>query len=233
MANDLKLEDLISTQRLSYYKDINEHFDNLIFISKLTPKIATIEICIRNIFDMHYPKDWIIQSQDSEIQKQVKIIQHRYKNNNNINHEQYLSNLTFGSIVYLIKSKGLKYHLFFNNVNIINFKDYSNSNKKYYKTEKRPKNKFTDQDVFIIILNLLVEIRNRSYHWENMLKTKIDINNSNKILPRISTNIRNTTIGIMPEKIITFLDDVLDMINPNIKQFLNIQKNKRRRFKKK
>lgn len=202
-------------------KDINEHFENLIFISKITPKIATIEICVRNIFDIHQPKDWIINSQDNEILKQVQIIQHRY-GNDSINHEQYLSNLTLGQVVYLVKQSGLNYSVFFDDINRVDFKKYCSLNINYYKNIKGEKIKLSNQQKMKIVLSLLVDIRNRSYHWENMLKTKINDNNSNKVFPRISTNIKNTTIGIMPDKINVFLDDVLDMINVGIKQFLNI-----------
>ncbi|MBZ7990549.1 MULTISPECIES: hypothetical protein [unclassified Campylobacter] len=221
MANNLSLKDLISTKRLYCYKNINEHFDNLIFISKITPKIATIEICVRNIFDIYQPKDWIINSQDNEILKQVQIIQHRY-GNDSINHEQYLSNLTLGQVVYLVKQSGLNHSVFFDNIDNIDFKKYCSLNINYYKNIKGEKIKLSNQQKMKIILSLLVDIRNRSYHWENMLKTKINNNNPDKVFPRISTNIKNTTIGIMPDKINVFLDDVLDMINVDIKQFLNI-----------
>lgn len=216
MINNLNLNQLISEKRLSSYKNIDEHFDNLIFISKITPKIATIEICIRNIFDMQQPKDWIIKSQDNEIQKQVQIIQHRY-GYSNINHEQYLSNLTLGNIVYLIKNSNLNYSIFFNNVDNVDFTKYCNFNRNYYKNNKKGKTNFSNQQKMKIILNLLVNIRNRSYHWENILKTKIV---KEKTIPRISDYFMKVVVGIMPNRIDAFLDDILDMINKDIKQKL-------------
>ncbi|WRD44508.1 hypothetical protein E5K45_07515 [Helicobacter pylori] len=67
-----------------------------------------------------------------------------------------------------------------------------------------------------IALNLLWTIRNRAYHWENLLKTKP--NNR----PRIATPFNGKTenipmdrilvIGIEPNKITLFLDDLIKSI---------------------
>ncbi|MCV3474007.1 hypothetical protein L8X33_06415 [Campylobacter sp. CNRCH_2014_2849] len=56
------LEFIFSKQRLEYYKDINEHFENLKLISKIIPKIAILEIYIRNALDYELSfkcKEWI------------------------------------------------------------------------------------------------------------------------------------------------------------------------------
>ena len=43
---------LLSAQRLSSYENIDEHFDNLVLIGKITPKLTLIEIALRNLMDM-------------------------------------------------------------------------------------------------------------------------------------------------------------------------------------
>ncbi len=67
-----------------------------------------------------------------------------------------------------------------------------------------------------IMLNLLWTIRNRAYHWENLLKTKP--NNR----PRITTSftgLKNNdrakmpmNISVEPSKIVLFLDDLIKSI---------------------
>ncbi|EOX8312435.1 hypothetical protein ACPWW0_000757 [Campylobacter jejuni] len=47
----LDLDFIFSKQRLEHYKDINEHFENLKLISKIMPKIAILEIYLRNVLD--------------------------------------------------------------------------------------------------------------------------------------------------------------------------------------
>nr|WP_240651904.1 hypothetical protein [Helicobacter pylori] len=66
-----------------------------------------------------------------------------------------------------------------------------------------------------IALNLLWTIRNRAYHWENLLKLRA--NNR----PRITTHFirelekptsKSFNFGIMPNKIVSFLDDLIKSI---------------------
>lgn len=58
----LDLDFIFSKQRLEHYKDINEHFENLKLISKIIPKIAILEIYLRNALDYELSsncKEWI------------------------------------------------------------------------------------------------------------------------------------------------------------------------------
>lgn len=67
------LEILLSKERLKSYQSIEEHFENLSFIAKLTPKLATLEIILRNSLDNELNKlnpKWIENSQDEKIQKE-------------------------------------------------------------------------------------------------------------------------------------------------------------------
>ncbi|MCP3738031.1 hypothetical protein JT210_07825 [Helicobacter pylori] len=56
-----------------------------------------------------------------------------------------------------------------------------------------------------ITLNLLRNIRNRTYHWENLLKNKHDT-------PNITNEIDGVIVGIMPNKITLFLNDLIKSV---------------------
>ncbi len=68
------------------------------------------------------------------------------------------------------------------------------------------KNDFSDIDKADILLSLLLTIRNRCYHWENILKIR-SVNN--QIYPRITHRLNDTNIGIMPKELKKFLSTVL------------------------
>ncbi|GAA8396171.1 hypothetical protein HpDR44_04590 [Helicobacter pylori] len=67
-----------------------------------------------------------------------------------------------------------------------------------------------------IALNLLWTIRNRAYHWENLLK--IQPNNRPRITTSFSGKTKNIpmdrilVIGIEPNKITLFLDDLIKSV---------------------
>ncbi|MGL2532403.1 hypothetical protein ACOWOS_07620 [Helicobacter pylori] len=63
-----------------------------------------------------------------------------------------------------------------------------------------------------IALNLLWTIRNRAYHWENLLKLRA--NNRPRITTRFIRELEKPTsksfnFGIMPNKIVSSLDDLI------------------------
>ncbi|RVZ41593.1 hypothetical protein EC551_03485 [Helicobacter pylori] len=64
-------------------------------------------------------------------------------------------------------------------------------------------------------LNLLWTIRNREYHWENLLKLRA--NNRPRTTTRFIRELEKPTsksfsFGIMPNKIVSFLDDLIKSI---------------------
>lgn len=90
------------------------------------------------------------------------------------------------------------------------------------------KTQFSNVAKVEITLNLIRVIRNRCFHWENLLKTRIL---KDKEYPRIATiypknevREKQTIVGIMPEMILVFLDDLLNTINnPTTKRFQDIK----------
>lgn len=211
MNNFVKsIENLISAKRLeSYNNSVEEHSKNLELISKLTPDIAMIEISIRNIVDFYitqkYDADWIVNSNDEKIVSERGNISNKLKQGTTLTHEQYLSNFSLGKIIRLVKDNFLEQKIF-GDLSKFDFKDFAASNRNFYFYNGN-KNNFTNYEKSEIILSLLLTIRNRSYHWENLLKTRHGKNNVNKF-PRITHRLHETNIGIMPDKIEIFLKSV-------------------------
>ncbi|EAL2314890.1 hypothetical protein B7A61_09295, partial [Campylobacter coli] len=111
MNNLTNFNDLFSQMRLSSYNDdIVKYYDNLKLVGKITPKIATLEIILRNKLDnklSEQDNDWIKNSNDENIKKakdeNIKKakdeIEYREKNKT-LSHHQYLSRMSLGTIIY-------------------------------------------------------------------------------------------------------------------------------------
>ena len=209
-----KFEVYLSKQRLeSYDNDRVKHKENLRFIGSITSKIAILEISIRNLIDNLLSKEnseWLREYDDEKIQGEIKELQR----NGELSHHQLLSRLTLGKIIYILRDKQLESKIF--DLEHINFKDYDNSNRKYF-TLKGKKVVFSNVKKANIFLNLLWSIRNRCCHWENLLKTRKVVKNEVEIIyPRITTRLNGTDIGIHPNKIKLFLDDFLSAIDKDL-----------------
>lgn len=92
----------------------------------------------------------------------------------------------------------------------LNFKKYFNKNKNSFKTKH---NRLLRYHKVRAILNLLRLIRNRAFHFENMLKM-------NEKGPRLSVKISNKNesmiISIHPHKICDFLNDLLESFHKDL-----------------
>ncbi|HEH4871438.1 TPA: hypothetical protein SG634_001187 [Campylobacter coli] len=205
MENLTNFANLLSEKRLaSYNNDIIKHYDNLKLIGKITPKIATLEIIIRNKLDSKLSEldnEWIKNSNDEMIKKAKEKIEEREKNN--LSHHQYLSRMSLGTIIYLIKENRMQDSIM--NLNNINFRNYNQYNRNFFLKNGKKRN-FRNIYKVDIVLSLLQNLRNRSYHWENILKTT---EKNGKHYPRLTTKIENAYIGINPQKIELFLDDLI------------------------
>ncbi|EAH5387647.1 hypothetical protein D8959_08950 [Campylobacter jejuni] len=111
MNNLTNFNDLFSQIRLSSYNDdIVKYYDNLKLVGKITLKIATLEIILRNKLDSKLSEqdnDWIKNSNDENIKKAKDEIEYREKNKT-LSHHQYLSRMSLGTIIYLIKKINYK-----------------------------------------------------------------------------------------------------------------------------
>lgn len=133
MNNLTNFNDLFSQMRLSSYNDdIVKHYDNLKFVGKITPKIATLEIILRNKLDNKLSEkdsNWIKNSNDENIKKAKDEIEYREKNRN-LSHHQYLSRISLGAIIYLIKENRMQDSIM--NLKNINFRNYNQYNRNFF-----------------------------------------------------------------------------------------------------
>ncbi len=208
--NDITL--ILSKDRLAAYDSLEQYKENLKFISFITPKISNLEIYLRNALDYCLTQmkgsEWVFS--ESALTPLIKELKEKKKE---ITHSLILSKMSLGAVIRLIfcyKLEGVILDL-----RAYRFRAYYHENKDtlLIKSKKRLLYNYIKAHT---ALNLLWTIRNRAYHWENLLK--IQPNNR----PRITTSFSGKTenipidrilvIGIEPNKITLFLDDLIKSI---------------------
>lgn len=208
--NDITL--ILSKDRLDTYNSLEQYKENLKLISFITLKISNLEIYLRNALDYCLTQikgsDWVFN--ESALTDLIKELKEKKKE---ITHSLILSKMSLGAVVRLIflyKLEGIILDL-----KRINFKSYypNNKNALFINNKKNP---LSGASKVHIALNLLWTIRNRVYHWENLLKIQ-----PNK-RPQITTPFNGKTenipmdrilvIGIEPNRITLFLDDLIKSV---------------------
>ncbi|GAA8703452.1 hypothetical protein oki326_10110 [Helicobacter pylori] len=208
--NDITL--ILSKERLIAYNSLEQYKENLKFISFITPKISNLEIYLRNALDHCLTQikgsDWVFN--ESALTPLIKELKEKKKE---ITHSLILSKMSLGAVVRLIFCYKLEGVVL--NLRAYRFRAYYHENKDtlLIKGKKRLLYNYIKAH---IALNLLWTIRNRAYHWENLLKIQ-----PNK-RPRITTSFSGKTknipmdrilvIGIEPNKITLFLDDLIKSV---------------------
>ena len=188
-------KELFSENRLKEYKNEQEHFNNFFFSQSLTAKLGIIEIVTRNrVYEI--------------LNKKNKL--HFLKNSDETKIEDYdifVSKQTLGFWTKIIRNANIQNDIL--NLNNFDFRKYAEANsrcrlRKYEKVS--------------VCYDLLKTIRNRAFHFENLYKTR-NIKKNELIIkaPRIITKIGNEIIGIMPNQIENFLDDILDCFDKELK----------------
>ncbi|GAA7843730.1 hypothetical protein HpMS32_07570 [Helicobacter pylori] len=208
--NDITL--ILSKDRLAAYDSLEQYKENLKFISFITPKISNLEIYLRNALDYCLTQmkgsEWVFS--ESALTPLIKELKEKKKE---ITHSLILSKMSLGAVVRLIfcyKLEGVILDL-----RAYRFRAYYHENKDtlLIKGKKRLLYNYIKAH---IALNLLWTIRNRTYHWENLLK--IQPNNRPRIATLFSGKTENIpmdrilVIGIEPNKITLFLDDLIKSI---------------------
>ncbi|EJB79572.1 hypothetical protein HPHPH6_1698 [Helicobacter pylori Hp H-6] len=219
--NDITL--ILSKERLDTYDSLEQYKENLKLIAFITPKISNLEIYLRNALDHCLTQikgsDWVFNK--SALTPLIKELKEKKKE---ITHSLILSKMSLGAVVRLIfcyKLEGVILDL-----RAYRFRAYYHENKDtlLIKGKKRLLYNYIKAH---IALNLLWTIRNRAYHWENLLKIQ-----PNK-RPRITTSFSGKTknipmdrilvIGIEPNKITLFLDDLIKSIgNKNLESLSSL-----------
>ena len=216
---------ILSQERLeSYEGNIQNYYTNRLLALQAGHKIAEIEVYLRNMLDFCMKKtkgsEWI-KSEES-----LKLISAKsHIPQQELSSSQILASLMLGEVVELINFYKMKNYMF--DLEDMDFKKYHWNNRNVGYVNGR-KTQFSNVAKVEITLNLIRVIRNRCFHWENLLKTRIL---KDKEYPRIATiypknevREKQTIVGIMPEMILVFLDDLLNAINnPMMKRFQDIK----------
>ncbi len=208
--NDITL--ILSKERLDTYDSLEQYKENLKLISFITPKISSLEIYLRNALDYCLTQikgsDWVFSENSL-----TNLINEQKEKKKEITHSLILSKMSLGAVIKLIfcyKLEGVVLDL-----RAYRFRAYYHENKDTLLIKNRKQN-LSNYAKAHIALNLLWTIRNRAYHWENLLKTKP--NNR----PRITTYFTGLkdndrakmpmNISVEPSKIVLFLDDLIKSI---------------------
>ncbi len=208
--NDITL--ILSKDRLDTYNSLEQYKENLKLISFITPKISSLEIYLRNALDYCLTQmkgsEWVFN--ESTLTPLIKELKEKKKE---ITHSLILSKMSLGAVIKLIfcyKLEGVVLDL-----RAYRFRAYYHENKDtlLIKGKKRLLYNYIKAH---IALNLLWTIRNRTYHWENLLK--IQPNKHPRITTPFSGKTKNIpmdrilVIGIEPNKITLFLDDLIKSV---------------------
>ncbi|GAA7613874.1 CAAX protease [Helicobacter pylori] len=208
--NDITL--ILSKERLAAYDSLEQYKENLKLISFITPKISNLEIYLRNALDYCLTQmkgsEWVFSENSL-----TDLINDQKEKKKEITHSLILSKMSLGAVIRLIfcyKLEGVILDL-----RAYCFRAYYHENKDTLLIKNRKQN-LSNYAKAHIALNLLWTIRNRAYHWENLLK--IQPNNR----PRITTYFTGLkdndrakmpmNISIEPSKIVLFLDDLIKSI---------------------
>ncbi|WP_187931903.1 CAAX protease [Helicobacter pylori] len=208
--NDITL--ILSKDRLVAYDSLEQYKENLKLISFITPKISNLEIYLRNALDYCLTQmkgsEWVFNENSL-----TDLINEQKEKKKEITHSLVLSKMSLGAVVRLIFCYTLEGVIL--DLRAYRFKTYYHENKDtlLIKGKKRLLYNYIKAH---IALNLLWTIRNRAYHWENLLK--IQPNKHPRITTPFSGKTKNIpmdkilVIGIEPNKITLFLDDLIKSI---------------------
>ena len=200
-----KYIDLYSQARLNGYCSVDEHERNFQILDKIASKLGRIEIIIRNRIDRKMSqsnKDWLFHLPEHI---------HLDASDETQDHDTLVSRQTFGFWIKVVRYYEIE-ECAFKKEFLSNY-----SFKKYYakNTEKTNKEYFFSWQIASMILQLTKNIRNRAFHNENLLKIQ------QNGLPRLSAKVdfENNDFAIKrinPNKLITFLDDILKGFEINL-----------------
>ncbi|WRA13752.1 CAAX protease [Helicobacter pylori] len=205
--NDITL--ILSKDRLETYDNLEQYKENLKLISLITPKISNLEIYLRNALDYCLTQskgnEWVFNENSL-----IPLTEELKDKKKEISHSLILSKMSLEAVIKLIFFYKLERVVL--DLRAYSFKTYYQDNRDTLLIKGR-KQHLSNYAKAHIVLNLLWTIRNRAYHWENLLKIKP--NNR----PRIATQFNGETeniqmdrilvVGIEPSKITLFLDDLI------------------------
>ena len=196
---EVRLDKLLSKDRLDSYQSIEQHFDNLKLIGKIAPSLLLIEICLRNSIDNELgskKNNWLYNSKEPFIYESIN--EENKKAKQRLNHHQLISKFNFK--FWLVVLDKLRPISIFVDTNKICLKDYHNGN-----SEVVNNHRISDYTKMKIIFSLVHKIRNRAFHAENL--SKLDKYNKPVIWVRFGQGI----FRVDSDKIERLLNDVLGL----------------------
>ncbi len=191
-------------------QDLQDFKNDITLISLITPKISNLEIYLRNALDYCLTQikgnEWVFDEVSL-----IPLIEELKDKKKEITHSLVLSKMSLEAVIKLIffyKLEGVALERAYS------LKAYYKDNKDTLLIKGR-KQHLSNYAKAYIALNLLWTIRNRAYHWENLLKLRA--NNRPRITTRFIRELEKPTsksfnFGIMPNKIVSFLDDLIKSI---------------------
>ncbi|WP_086304195.1 hypothetical protein [Campylobacter devanensis] len=201
-----KYIELYSNSRIDSYSSIDEHEANFEMLGRIAPKLAKIEIIIRNRIDRKMCEKnryWIFDLADSigldDDKGRIR------------EHDILVSRQTFGFWIRVVEYYKI-HSCAFDKEFLDGF-----SFKKYYEKNKERLNKIplsNYQKAYGILL-LTKSIRNRAFHFENLLKLR------EFGVPRLSVRVDFSKekfyyFNIKPNMIIRYLDDILQSFDKDL-----------------
>lgn len=215
---------ILSADRLeSYEGSIDQYYENRLLALQAGHKIAELEVFLRNKLDFCLKdlvgEEWI------RTPKSLEFVKEKKEPIETLTHSQILSKLMLGEVIALINTYKIEHYMI--DLRDIDLKKYHWSNNGFFKIDGK-KTYFSNVAKVEIVLCLIREIRNRCFHWENLLKTRlmggITYPRITTVYPKNQSKKNRTIIGVMPEMILEFLDDLLRSIkNPTIEKFQDIE----------
>lgn len=202
------LIEFFSYARISGYASIKEHEENLCLISQISHKLGILEIIIRNRIDkvmsagdeswlFALPSEIILDDDESKIKE----------------HNALVSRQTFGFWVKVAEC--YKIHSCAFNKEFLESLDF----KKYYDKNRNRigRNPVTLHQKAYLLFLLLRTIRNRAFHFENLLKINID--GKPRLSAKLSLKDSFVIVAIEPKQIVNFLDDILKSFDENLVEY--------------
>ena len=195
-----KICTLFSSERISSYDNINQHFENFDLIASISKNIGIAEVLLRNKIDSIMCKQdlaWL-DNLPSNIELKSKEL--------NLSRDKIISIQSLGFWVKVAEKYKIESKLFDKAfLDSLDFKRY------YSKNVNRLKDgsSLRRYQKANLLLYLLRNLRNRAFHFENLYK----LNNDNH--PRLSAKPYKSkfVINLETAKIQTFLNDLIDELS--------------------
>lgn len=195
--------ELFSKGRILSYDSINQHFENLALIGRISESLGIAEVLLRNKID------FVMSERDALwLESLPQDLRFEAPKDLNATRDKIISIQSLGFWV-----KVVDFYRIHDKILCKEFLDGLDFKRYYAKNQNRFKNKANLQNYHKVklLLHLLRNLRNRAFHFENLYK----LNDENK--PRLMASIKNKenalcVINLETSKIKLFLKDLISKL---------------------